>query len=195
MATLMQHKTIIFDPTQIPGEHRKLSEKVLMQRFQYFLSGTDPEREEIMPQGGESTTVEFGTLVLNDGREVMVALQLTSDYVTETVTDEQYRIDPDTGISVTTQSASSENTRVIQDMGIYPKKRRKMRIELILKDLAALVKEGISESANETNWKVGTILLPDGREILIEMSMKAEYHIVYSQRKTYHDVENNKGAL
>lgn len=26
MATLMQHKTIIFDPTQIPGEHRKLSE-------------------------------------------------------------------------------------------------------------------------------------------------------------------------
>ena len=165
-------RKVNFDPKTFPQEHCCLSIEEIKRRIQERFESIGDE-DGCLPEGASRCELRIGTAQYKDGRQALVCVDLIPNYNTVTMSESIF----DMGTGEWTEGDSSVEQRELHDMSQYTDfDRRRLPINLVHNISVSLARR-VKSQVNAEDIPVGTMLVPDGREILVELSIKAEYAV------------------
>lgn len=161
-----------FDPAGFPQEHCCLSIEEIKRRIQERFESIGDEGG-CLPEGASRCELRIGTVQYKDGRQALVCVDLIPNYNTVTISESIF----DMGTGEWTDGKSSVEQRELHDMSQYIGfDRRRLPINLVHNISVSLARR-VKSQVNAEDIPVGTMLVPDGREVLVKLSIEAEYSV------------------
>lgn len=161
-----------FDPAGFPQEHCCLSIEEIKNRIQERFE-TIGDEDGSLPETASRCEMRIGTVKYKDGRQAIVCVDLIPNYNMVTMSESTFS-------SLTgewTYGDSSLEQREIHDMAGYANCDRNRSMGSILDNILVLIQMNVSTEADELKTIIGTMPVADGREVLVKLSIQAEYSV------------------